>query len=156
MSPATPPSGGTHEEALDRYREERLDPKLALAKFALLRWDELKELAFRLAARVSNGDIISIEILRQALNEVADLEWRKNKSYLDFIRDIGAERRDFQMLNIWEVKSMPDVSVPGVLEKDGSKWLTHTADSLKDIKIAGFELVSLPSGGVEIRKAKPG
>jgi hypothetical protein len=160
MSGAARASGGSQEEALDRYREERLDPTLALAKFALLRWDELKELAFRLAqligAQSSNGDIISAEILREALNGVADLEWRKNKSYLDFVRDIGSERRDFQMLNVWQVKSMPEVPVPGVVTANGSKWLVQTADSLRDVKVPGFDLRSLPSGGVEIQVATPG
>jgi len=158
-SDLTQRGGGTPEEALDRYREKRLDPQLALAKFALLRFDELKELAFRLAQILgppsSNSIKISSEILREALNGVADLEWRKNKSYLDFVRDTGSERRDFQMLNVWEVRSMPEASVPGVEARNGSKWLASSADSLKDIKIPGFKLVSVASGGVEIQVATP-
>jgi SpoVK/Ycf46/Vps4 family AAA+-type ATPase len=159
MSEATHAVGGSPEKALDRYREQRLNPTLALAKFALLRWDELKELAFRLAQLVgassSGGNIISAEILREALNGVADLEWRKNKSYLDFVRDTGLERRDFQMLNVWEVKKMPETLVPGVASENGSNWLAQTADSLKDVKIPGFDLLPVTSGRVEIRVATP-
>jgi SpoVK/Ycf46/Vps4 family AAA+-type ATPase len=152
--------GGSQEDALDNYREQRLDPKFALAKFALLRWDELKELAFRIAQIVSassSGDsVVSSEILRKALNGVADLEWRKNKSYLDFVRDTGAERRDFQMLNVWEVKNMLKALVPGVIAANGSKWLSQISDSLEDVKIPGFELLPVIAGGVEIRVATDG
>lgn len=156
MSDAAQAAGRSQEEALDRYREQRLDPELALAKFALLRWDEVKELAFRLAQILgapSSTITISSGILCKALNKVADLEWRKNKSYLDYVRDTESERRDFQMLNIWEVKSMPEVSVPGVEDANGSKWLIQSADSLRDIKIPGFELFPVASGAVEIRAA---
>ncbi len=38
--------------ALDRYREQKLVPEVALAKFALLRWDELDELAYRLCHKL--------------------------------------------------------------------------------------------------------
>jgi hypothetical protein len=145
--------------ALDRYREQKLDPKFALAKFALLRWDELDELAYRLAhmlpAPSTEPKIISADILRDALNDVADTEWRKNKSYLDYFRDTQSERRDYQMLNFWQVKDTLQTSVPDVVVANGSQWLAKTADSLKDIKIPGFELLSVPSGGVQIRVTGP-
>jgi hypothetical protein len=147
------------EGALDYYREQKLDPKLALAKFALLRWDELHELAFRLAhilpAASSEPKIISADIFRDALNAVADTEWRKNKSYLDYFRDTQSERRDYQMLNFWQVKNTLEASLPDVVVANGSKWLAKTADSLKDIKIPGFELLPVPSGGVEIKVVAP-
>lgn len=159
MSDATETPQSSPEKALDRYREQRLDPNLALAKLALLRWDELKELAFHLAQSLaekpSSKHTISDDLLRDALNKVADLEWRKNKSYLDYVRDTGSERRDFQMFNIWEVTAMPASAVPGVTEKNGSKWLVHTADSLDDIKIPGFDLIPVKSGRIEIRVAHP-
>jgi len=152
----TSPAGKTSwEVALDRYPEQSLDPKLALAKFALLRWDELKELALRLANRLralsSEPKTISAEILREGLKDVADSQWRKNKSYLDYVRDTKSERRDYQMLSIWEVKGTLTASVPGVVDANGLKWLAQTADSLKEIKLAGFELFPVPPGGVEIR-----
>lgn len=148
------------KSALDHYREQKLDPKLALAKFALLRWDELHELAYRLAhmlaATSSEQQIISADLLRDALNDVADTEWRKNNSYLDYFRDTLSERRDYQMLDIWEVKGALKASVPHVVVANGSKWLAKTADSLKDIKIPGFELLPVPRGGVQIRVTDPG
>lgn len=153
-------AGEAQVDAPERYREQKLDPKLALAKFALLRWDELDELALRLAHRLpapsSEGEIISADMFRDALDAVADAEWRKNKSYLDYFRDTQSERRDYQMLNFWRVKDTFEASVPDVVVANGSKWLAKTADSLKDINIPGFELFSAPSGGVEIRVTVPG
>jgi hypothetical protein len=152
---ATPQDKATGS-TLAGYREQNVDQKLALAKFALLRWDELDELAFRLAETLgspaSELKTISADILRTALTRVADSEWRKNKSYIDFIRDTESERRDYQMLNIWRVNDSSEAPFPeGVEEANGSKWLSKTADSLKDIKILGYELRSTGSGGVEIK-----
>lgn len=135
--------------------DENLGPELALAKFALLRWDELDELALRLKGILSGASsdpkTISADILRQALEEVADSQWRKNKSYLEYVRDTKSERRDYQMLNVWEVKGALDPSVPGVVVANGLRWLRNAADSIADVSIPGFELIHAPLGGIEVR-----
>jgi hypothetical protein len=158
-------NGGEEENAMERetifrhWQEQKLKPGFALAKFALLRWDELDELAYRLSTALgapsSEPKAISPEILQEALKDVADSQWRKNKSYFDYSRDTQSERRDYQMLNVWEVKGRLEMSVPGVVPANGSKWLARSADSLKDIKIPDFELISVPPGGVEIRALAP-
>src|SRR5258708_39674892 len=85
-------------------REQKLASDLALAKLALLRWDELDELASHLSAVLKSqsptGRTISSRVLQTALGKVADSEWRKNKSYFDFFRDTHSERRDYEMVNI--------------------------------------------------------
>jgi hypothetical protein len=85
-----------------QIREQQLAPEFTLAKLALLRWDELDELAYRLAtvlkSRTPTPKSISSPLLEEALGKVGDSEWRKNKSYFDFLRDTQSERRDFQML----------------------------------------------------------
>jgi ATPase family associated with various cellular activities (AAA) len=91
-------------EAEERVvREQRLAPEFALAKLALLRWDELDELAYRLSAvlksRSSRSRTIPSQALEVALGKVADSEWRKNKSYFDFLRDTHSERRDYEMVS---------------------------------------------------------
>jgi len=87
-----------------RVREDKLDDEFILAKLALLRWDELHELACHLATILKSQSkvprTVSSKVLERALCEVGDSEWRKNKSYFDFLRDTRSERRDFQMLNI--------------------------------------------------------
>jgi len=87
-----------------RVREQKLDPQYMLAKFALLRWDELEELAVRLAKVLKSRSPvprkISSQLLKRALGRVGDSEWRKNKSYFDFLRDMRSERRDYEMLTV--------------------------------------------------------
>lgn len=87
-----------------RAREQKLGPEFMLAKLALLRWDELDELAYRLATilrlRSPVPRKISSQLLEKALSKVGDSEWRKNKSYFDFLRDTRSERRDYQMINV--------------------------------------------------------
>ncbi|MGA8442818.1 MAG: hypothetical protein WB714_31685 [Candidatus Sulfotelmatobacter sp.] len=156
-STAPPQADAEPTQPASDLSKEELNLDLALAKFVLLRWDELNELAYLLAAVLkapsSEQKIVSADILRDALKEIADSQWRKTKSYLDYIRDTESERRDYQMLNIWEVKGSPEASVPGVVSANGFKWLAKTADSLESIKIPEFELFSIPPGGVEIRRS---
>ena len=82
-------------------REQKLAPEFMLAKLVLLRWDELDELAARLVRILKSKSPapkkISTPILKKALSKVGDSEWRKNKSYFDYLRETGSERRDYQM-----------------------------------------------------------
>jgi hypothetical protein len=139
------------------WQEQKLKPEFALAKFALLRWDELHELAYRLAgilkALSPSSATISLDTLREALTQVADSQWRKNKSYSDYMRDTQSERRDYQMLNVWEVRSDIEVSVPGVVFTNGCWWLSRAVDSSREIEVPGFEFELLPGapGCVQIR-----
>lgn len=99
---SAPSSGKDSGYALLDWREQKLKRKLALAKFALLRWDELHELAFHLSeilkAQAASDKVVTTDILREALMRISDSEWRKNKSYLDFLRDMRSERKDYEML----------------------------------------------------------
>ncbi|HEV2491913.1 MAG TPA: ATP-binding protein [Terriglobia bacterium] len=151
----TPGTRDTNSE--DNWSEQRLDDELTLAKFALLRYDELDELAYRLASILRGQSPIlrkiSSDVLKQALKQVADSEWRKNKSYADFLRDTRSERRDYQMLNVWEVSSRSEPSIPGVDTANARRWLARPVDVQEDIKIPGFTLAFKPLGLVEIHAA---
>ena len=91
------------DEAKEK-REQKLNSEFMLAKLALLRWDELDELAYRLAkilkSRSPAPKKISSQLLEKALAKVGDSEWRKNKSYFDFFRDMRSERRDYEMITV--------------------------------------------------------
>jgi hypothetical protein len=97
---SAPSSRKDSGNALLDWREQKLKRKLALAKFALLRWDELHELAYHLSEilKAASDKAVTTDILREALMRISDSEWRKNKSYLDFLRDVRSERRDYEML----------------------------------------------------------
>ncbi len=154
---SAPALGDTEELRVGRWRDERLDDELILAKFVLLRYDELDELANRLALilRRESSKTISHEILSKALREVADSEWRKRKSYLDYFRDTRSERRDYEMVNVWQVSGDVNSSVPDVREANGSKWLVKAVDSLKHIDVPGFDLRFIAPGSVEFRPLVP-
>jgi hypothetical protein len=134
------------------------DPKIGLAKFALLRWDEINELALRLVtilkARSPVPRNISSDVLREALSEVEDSEWRKKKSYVDFLRDTRSERRDYQMLNVWEVRGKPKEAIPGLIPANHLNWIAKVADSPRNVEIPGFQLRFKANGCAEIRRAR--
>lgn len=149
------PNRFTQREESEDWRESELDHDHMLAKFALLRYDELNELTHRLAKILRDDPQASVKIdeklLNEALIQIDDSEWRKNKSYVDYLRDRRSERRDYQMLNVWKVEGSDEISASQVIHSNGSKWLGGAADSLKDIKMSGFDLISMPPGGVNIR-----
>lgn len=136
-------------------QEQRLDPTFALAKFVLLRWDELDELAYRLSVALKAGASIrrkvSSGMLEGALMEIEDSQWRRNKSYSDYLRDMQSERRDYQMMKVWEPVGKARAVIPGLVTLNGQQWLAKAVESLKDIEIPGSRLLSRPLGRVEIR-----
>jgi hypothetical protein len=135
---------------VEHFREQPLSDDLVLAKFALLRWDELDELANRLARFLKSASSaeISRAVLEAALKQIDDSEWRKQKSYLDFLRDSRSGRRDYQMLKVWEATGRLDA--PTLISANQGKWLAKAVDSLKEIEIPGFELRQAKAGCVEI------
>ena len=112
------------KEAREALSEEKLSDEYTLAKCALLRWDELNELAFRLSEILNYESpipkVISTKALQEALRHVEDSEWRKNKSYFDFLRDTRSERRDYQMKNVWEVSEGTKNSSPELVSSNES------------------------------------
>jgi hypothetical protein len=156
-APASSTSGEPKDRLTERevWGEQELEAKYALSKFVLLRHDELEELAYRLAgileAQVPASNIISADVLRGALMQIADSQWRRNKSYEDFKRDTQSERRDYQMLKAWELlKESAAVASPELVTGNGQKWLTKAVDSLEDIEIPGYELILVPPKGVKV------
>jgi ATPase family associated with various cellular activities (AAA) len=142
-------SNDTEEALKARWMELPLNPDLALAKFVLLRFDELYELANRLAEmladRSSVPTTISTPMLKDALKLISDTEWRKNKSYHDYLRDTRSERRDHQMLNVWEVRSKIS-PIPGVFEANDRRWFARAVDSSSGVRMPEFR-VRFPRGG---------
>ena len=137
-------------ETDDKNGEKLLGEGSVLAKFALLRWDEIDELALRIAAilkaRSPVPKHISSNLLREALSRVEDAEWRKNQSYFDYLRDTRSERRDYQMLNVWEIRGKPKTTVPGLICKNHVRWLAKVVASPRNIDIPGFRVRFMTGG----------
>jgi ATPase family protein associated with various cellular activities (AAA) len=138
-------------------QEHKLDPEFALAKFVLLRWDELDELAYRLSESLKDGPSfrrkVSSQMLKGALMRVEDSQWRKNKSYSDYLRDVQSERRDYQMMNVWEPVGKAKVLIPGLVHVNGQCWFAKAVESLKDAEVPPIRLLPKSLGRVEARKS---
>jgi hypothetical protein len=147
----------TYETRVRLWREKELCSHLALAKFALLRFDEIDELAYWLSevlkANSGSRRTITPDVLRKALTKVADSEWRRNKSYIDDVRDGKSERRDYQMLSVWKLAGRTGLANK-VVEVNGARWLAEPVESLKNMNLPGFRLLPRPRGRVEIRPSK--
>jgi hypothetical protein len=151
--------GADADESYKEWQERKIDPSFALAKYLLLRYDELDELAYQLSKTMKNEgvipEVISVETLRLALTEIADSQWRKNKSYVDYERDEKSERRDYQMLKTWQVLAESvNGPTPGATIRGDQTWLSKAVDSPSDIEIEG-RLVQEASGGVLIVSDSP-
>ncbi|MGH9793387.1 MAG: AAA family ATPase [Candidatus Acidiferrales bacterium] len=70
----------------------------ALAKFVLLRWDQMAELAHHLTGRLgANERSISKGTLTSALAAMSDLRLKRKSTYYKYVRDRDYEQRDYNM-----------------------------------------------------------
>jgi ATPase family associated with various cellular activities (AAA) len=158
-SGTVPANNETEDERVKHWGEEKLPPELMLAKFALLRYDELDELAYRLSqtlkVRFPVPRKISPDILEEALAKISDSEWRKNKSYSDYLRDQGSERRDYQMRNVWQFRGKLRKPVSAIVRRQNKRnWIAEAVESLDDLPIARGRLIPAPRGGARLRRRK--
>lgn len=158
-----------------------LPPKSALAKFALLRWDELDELAFQVAS-LENKDKITLtkENLAKALGSIADGSSRSMADYCRFrIEQKTYERFDRSRKARWIVREIDGVAAPGakpsdpvaeskagaklpepVLEENGAWFIDTTVGPVDKVNVRGYSFEranvdgkDLP--GVLLLKKKP-
>jgi len=90
-----------------RRPPDELPASAALAKFALLRWDQIDELAFRIVKLPADTpgtlNIDSLQLSR-ALANVADRRLCSVRVYLDYLTDLKYGRRDFQRQPVFSVR----------------------------------------------------
>jgi hypothetical protein len=126
----------------DEELAQPVDNKNILAKFALLRWDELDELAFWLS---KNRDLSNREIdcdrLAKALARVCDQRWRPLGEYIKFTTDQGFGRRDFGKLNYWKIAEKSDLEgmAPQWLSDDRG-FLLYAANEASEISLPRREI----------------
>lgn len=88
-----------------KLAKKDLPAKNALAKFVLLRWDELAELAVHLNEHVADGETIDKLKLSEALKNVRDGRWRTQREYFEYWQGPSYERRDFGKTRTWDVRA---------------------------------------------------
>jgi hypothetical protein len=84
---------GTKEEQ-DRLKASPLEEQFALSKFALLRYDELDELAAWIAPSLGEDALITPEVLKSALINIRDSRARTLGEYHRFASDYKYQRFD--------------------------------------------------------------
>lgn len=123
-----------------------------LAKFLLLRWDQLDELANIIAdlaiqRRRHRDIVIDIQILKRALKRVSDARLAEYTPYLEFLRDRARAGRDFGKELVWLVDAPDNVEVRGLAltRSNGKVWSTGTRAILQFL--SGEHGVRFSAGG---------
>jgi len=102
------------DEAMPKFRlsddpkklaKKQLPPSKVLAKFVLLRWDELAELAHHLNKSIPDGGKIDKDKLAEALRQVRDGRWRTQREYFEYWLGPSYERRDFSKTRTWDLRA---------------------------------------------------
>ncbi len=73
-------------------KDKPLPDDMLLAKFALLRYDQLEELAHHLAKLQQGDSSARMEMMEKALGEIGDQRLRTYGPYVDFVRDMKYHR----------------------------------------------------------------
>jgi hypothetical protein len=107
-------------------RAEPLNGGDVLAKFVLLRFDQLAELAVHIS-NAQSGDrcMISTPTLCTALSSISDRNLSIRAPYLEFMEDVGYSRRDYDKWQVWELDGIDeglDVSEP-IFRSQKKAWL---------------------------------
>jgi hypothetical protein len=109
----------------DETKSEELLPKEnLLAKFFLLRFDQLNELAFHLSSPKSSSSEVTGEELAYALEKIRDRNLAVRRPYIEFMSDVNYPRRDYDKYQVWSVEQYdPQVVRPPFDSNDGQVWL---------------------------------
>jgi len=123
-----------------------------LAKFALLRWDELAELAMRLT-EVTRKSKVDKNTFSIALSKLRDGRWRTNREYVNYLRDQEYERRDCSMSNVWMVEGIDGNELSGRIRATpaGRAYTTALTDASK-IRFAGYVVQPLGNGRLQLTR----
>ena len=110
--------------------EKGLQEDQILAKFLLLRWDQLEELAATIAksSKVKRLKSVDVGLLKKALQEMPDPFLDKASSYVRYLKSEKYERRDYSKLIVWEVQPcVPEKKHSGI-RTDGSRCWYESFD----------------------------
>jgi hypothetical protein len=128
----------------------------ALFKFALLRYDELGELARHLRSLLGKGSVVTKEMLKNGLLEIKDGSWRNLGEYDQYLSDPAYERRDFTKCSAWIVVNRNGIGTkrPAAIQTrlDGTTILVAPANDSRDLSVPGYTVESAGPGKVRLIK----
>jgi SpoVK/Ycf46/Vps4 family AAA+-type ATPase len=136
-----------------------------LAKFVLIRWDQLDELASILAQKlVASADrVVAQEMMSAALSRISDQRLQEAKHYKDFDRDRNYARRDHDKVPVYRISAyfgIPEselTSLECVATDNNQLWL-RCAPDLWDVKLGQIKVMRQEGqlASVVIRKKENG
>jgi ATPase family associated with various cellular activities (AAA) len=118
-------------------KENTLADAHMLAKFVLLRWDQLDELAVLL--NKVNIPHIDDRLMTNALREIADRKLRLRAPYMDFVDDLMYPRRDVDKQLVWIAKGFDKEYLPDVVGGDDRRWLVCRRAEEPPMNLHGFQ-----------------
>jgi adenylate kinase family enzyme len=122
----------------DTNRDAPLDSCDVLAKFVLLRWDQLEELSFQL--RATGQDEIDEPAMTQGLSKIADQKLLLKAPYVEFVEDLKYPRRDFDKELVWRAEGFDREHPPYVKAGGRLYWLVVRDAELPPKTVAGLDL----------------
>jgi hypothetical protein len=130
--------------------EQPLPEEDLLAKFFLLRWDQMNELVFCLNSPQSASGDVTPKDLADALKQIHDRNLAVRRPYIEFMSDVKYPRRDYDKYQVWSVEPYePDSAIAPFESIDGRVWL-----KLKREQEPPSEVPELP--GYVLTTAGPG
>jgi len=140
----------------DILKCKTIDADHVLFKFALLRYDELGELALHLRSKLGNRSVVTKKILVESLLELKDGSWRNLGEYDRYLKDPAYERRDFTKRSAWIVDNGDELGPkpPAVIQKrrDGTMILVAPVNDSKDLNVSGYVVESVKPGTIRLVK----
>jgi len=115
----------------DESKDKPLPQDCGLAKFLLIRWDQLQELATAIRARHIGQKALTVNraALEAALGDLADQSLRKCQTYQDYSESAKYEQHDFSKVSIWKVAGTIPSKYKGHFTKTaGSFWYQSELD----------------------------
>jgi SpoVK/Ycf46/Vps4 family AAA+-type ATPase len=126
-----------------------------LAKFVLLRHDQLSELAVNIRESLAGSSRqIKTESLRDALSAIRDKNLAIRKPYLEFLQDISYRRRDYDKYQVWRVEGLEaGETAPEPVYRDsvGNSWLKTENGVRPPQEIGGREIEIFAPGTLNLR-----
>ena len=136
--------------------DKDLPPESQRAKFLLLRWDQIDELAYRLSSgRPPDKPLmVDSERLSDALTKIADHRLSSVQTYRDYIDASRHAGRDFQRRRVYRVLGLPDsAALPkGWSRNETGVWLKCDSEDYPN-SVPGYAIGSAGPGEVRIAPA---
>ncbi|MGA9623301.1 MAG: ATP-binding protein [Bryobacteraceae bacterium] len=131
--------------------EAELPDEAQLAKFVLLRWDQIDELACALASRAPSGGALEVDARRlsTALRDIRDQRLSRLQTYLDYFDDFKYARTDFQRKAVFRVRRFEgdETSLPkAVTRTDSGLWFSYPPGECP-LALDGYKVVETSAPG---------